>query len=131
MLGWEEFGEEISEVVVGVHERDTERVSFHALADEEVTTLDVFGAFMVLGVVGQVACSSIVSGESERFVRGWGHIVSEGLKIHAVFGSFRERDDLGFGAGQSDGLLLLGAKEDGCALPTEQPTGGGVAGGPI
>ena len=108
MLGREVFGEEISEVVVGVHERDTERVSFHALANEEVTTLDVLGAFMVLGVVGQVTGGGIVSGERERLVRGWGHLVSESLKIHAVLGSFRERDYLGFGAGKGHAFLLLG-----------------------
>ena len=48
------FGEEVSEIVDGAHERTPNLVIFHQLAHEEVTTLDVLHPTVVLRVVGHI-----------------------------------------------------------------------------
>eukprot|EP00965_Chrysotila_dentata_P163822 5408171-Pleurochrysis_carterae.AAC.1 len=48
------LGKEVSEIIRAAHERDGQLEFFDFLSNKEVTTMDMFGARVVLRVVGQV-----------------------------------------------------------------------------
>ena len=52
-FGVEGFREEVGEVVYRADERHGEHALFDFLADEEVAPIDMFGASMVLWIIGQ------------------------------------------------------------------------------
>jgi len=54
VLAHQRFRKEIGHVLGCGHEGDAQPTVLHALADEVVTTIDMFRPRVVLGVVGQV-----------------------------------------------------------------------------
>ena len=48
---WQGFSKEVSQIISRSYKRDNYASGFHHLADEEVTTVNVLRALMVLGVV--------------------------------------------------------------------------------
>ena len=62
------LSKEVSQIVHGVNIRNTDLHIFHTFANEEMTTLDVFNTFVVLGVVRKITSSSIVATKLGRRV---------------------------------------------------------------
>ena len=67
LLGLKRFGEEICEIVHGVHIRDGYGMIFDAFPNVEMASLDMLDFLMVFRVVGDVTGSGIVTTERDRF----------------------------------------------------------------
>ena len=132
LLGCQVFCKEVGEIFVrgDVRYRDAELLD--GLANEEVATLDMLGALVVLRVVGQVACGAVVEGERSRAAVFDTELIEEAARVDDVLRGDGGGDDLGLAAGERDGFLLLRAVEDGGVREEDaSPPGRRVTGSPV
>ena len=87
------LGEEIREVVVRVDEGYLDLEGLDHVADEEVASLDVLDAVVVLRVVGDVARGLAVRGETRGPRLAGGEAGDEFAGVDQGLGRLRQRDE--------------------------------------
>eukprot|EP00965_Chrysotila_dentata_P054817 1820328-Pleurochrysis_carterae.AAC.1 len=96
-----------------------------------MTTMNVLGARVVLGIVCQVDSGFIVEVQPCRFLVWLAEFAQESAQVSGFFGCFRCCDDLGLAGCKGRRRLFLAAPGDGSFAVHEYMSGSGVTRRPV
>ena len=119
----ERLGEQVRDIVRSGHEGDANAVTFNELPHEEVPTVDMLHAAVVLRVVGYIDGRAVVNVEIDGFTRRVKtELGTQVREVYGLLGRLRSGHDLGLARGQGHTLLLLGSPRDSSLIKHEDPT---------
>ena len=91
------LGEEVGEIINCSNIWDHQATAFDHFPNEEVTTSNVFGAVMVLRIVGKIPGCSVVHGQVRRLIlRNDTKLLEKDPKVHGLLGRLGGSHDLRF-----------------------------------
>eukprot|EP00965_Chrysotila_dentata_P053122 1762573-Pleurochrysis_carterae.AAC.1 len=90
------LGEEIGQVVGAAHERHRDVVRFEALPHEEMASIDMLGALMVLRIVSEIDGRLVVQRQAGRRIGRQPQIVEQRSQVHCLFCRFGGGNNLRF-----------------------------------
>ena len=86
---------EISEVLGGIDVRHLDDLALDELANEEMPSIDVFGALVMFGVIRQVTCARVVHKKLDDFVADQFELLEKVRKVDSLLGCLRCSDYFG------------------------------------